>query len=402
MRSKPLVVMLSGAAVLWFTVGMGRVYGLFLKPITADLGLGRNAFALAIAVQNVIWGVAQPFAGMISDRFGAARVLVTGAILYGVGLVMMAGATSGASLVVTAGLLVGLGISASSFSVVLGAVGRLVAPERRATALAVVSTGGSLGQFMLLPVSQALIAASGWSRALVVLGAAMVILLPLSFVLSGRVSEEVGQAGGSPLAAMREALGHRGYVLLAAGFFVCGFHVAFISTHLPAYLVDQGFSPQFGVTAVTTIGFFNVIGTYFWGVWAGRYRKKYLLAGLYLLRAIVMSFFLLLPTTEASTLVFSAAMGALWLGTVPLTSGLIAQMLGTRYMSTLFGGVFLSHQVGAFLGVWLGGYAFDLFHSYGSVWSLAVALSVVATIVHYRILDDAEPPRTPVLAAAAN
>jgi predicted MFS family arabinose efflux permease len=402
MRTKPLIVMLSGAAILCLTVGMSRSYGLFLKPITADLGISRTAFALAIAVQNLIWGLAQPVAGMISDRFGAARVLVGGAALYLVGLLLMSGATGGLSLMVSAGLLVGLGISATSFSVVLGAVGRLVAPERRAQALAVVSTGASFGQFMFLPVGQATIAAGGWSGALVILGLAMATILPLSLALKGRASDALGPGAGFPSRAMGEAIGHQGYLLLAAGFFSCGFFVAFIATHLPAYLVDEGLSARMGGTAVTTIMFFNVIGTYLWGTWAGRYRRKYLLACLYLLRAVAMALFLVLPRSEASILVFSAVTGLLWLGTVPLTSGLIAQMLGTRYLSTLFGGVFLSHQVGAFLGVWLGGFVFDATRSYGLVWGLAIALSLAATVIHLRILDETEPPGTPVLAAAAD
>lgn len=402
MRTKPMLVMLSGAAILCLTVGMSRSYGLFLKPITVDLGITRNVFALAIAVQNLIWGVAQPVAGMISDRFGAGRVLAVGAALYVGGLLTMAGATGGPSLMVSAGLLVGLGISATSFSVVLGAVGRLVAAERRAQALAVVSTGASFGQFMFLPVAKATISAGGWSTALVLLGACMAIILPLSLAMKGRASEVPGQGGGFPSQAMGEAIGHKGYLLLAAGFFSCGFFVAFIATHLPAYLVDEGLSAQMGGTAVTTIMFFNVIGTYLWGIWAGRYRKKYLLAGLYLLRAVAMVLFLVLPKSEMSILIFSAVTGLLWLGTVPLTSGLIAQMLGTRYLSTLFGGVFLSHQVGAFLGVWLGGFVFDATHSYGPVWKLAIALSVASTVIHLRILDETEPPGTPVLAAAVD
>ncbi len=402
MRAKPLLVMLSGAAVLCLTVGMSRSYGLFLKPVTADLGLTRNVFALAIAVQNLLWGLAQPFAGMISDRFGAGRVLAAGAALYGGGLLLMAGATGGPSLMASAGLLVGLGISATSFSVVLGAVGRLVAEERRAQALAVVSTGASFGQFMFLPVAQSLIGAGGWSSALVILGVAMAVILPLSLALKGRAGGMGGQGAGFPYRAMGEALGHQGYLLLAAGFFSCGFFVAFIATHLPAYLVDEGFPAQTGGTAVTTIMFFNVIGTYLWGTWGGRHRKKHLLAGLYLLRAVSMVLFLLLPRTEESILIFAAATGLLWLGTVPLTSGLLAQMLGARYLSTLFGGVFLSHQVGAFLGVWLGGFVFDQTHSYGPVWTLLVALSVASTLIHLKILDETEPPQTPVLAAATD
>lgn len=402
MRTKPWLVMLSGAAILCLTVGMSRSYGLFLKPITADLGITRNVFALAIAVQNLLWGLAQPFAGMLSDRFGAGRVLAAGAALYGAGVLLMAGATGGLSLTASAGLLVGIGISATSFSVVLGAVGRLVAEEKRAQALAVVSTGASFGQFMFLPVAQALIGAGGWSSALVILGVGMIVILPLSLALKGRAGEVGGQVAGIPYRAMGEALGHQGYLLLAAGFFSCGFFVAFIATHLPAYLVDEGFPAQTGGTAVTTIMFFNVIGTYLWGTWAGRYRKKYLLAGLYLLRAVSMILFLILPKTEASILIFAATTGLLWLGTVPLTSGLLAQMLGARYLSTLFGGVFLSHQVGAFLGVWLGGFVFDQTHTYGPVWTLLVALSVASAVIHLRILDETEPPETPVLAAAAN
>lgn len=400
MRSRSLVVMFAASVILCMTVGMARAYGLFLKPITGDLGLSRNVFALAIAVQNVVWGLAQPFAGMISDRFGAGRVLVVGALLYAGGLIGMSGATGGLSLMLSAGLVVGLGIAATSFSVVLGAVGRLVPPERRTLALAVVSTGGSFGQFMMLPVSQALLSAGGWSRSLLGLGLMFTLVLPLALALRGKVFEASAQGGSSPGRAIGEAIAHRGYLFLTAGFFVCGFHVAFIATHLPAYLVDAGLPSGLGVTALTVVGFFNVIGTYLWGIFGGRYRKKYLLAALYSIRAVAILLFVVLPITTASVLVFSAVMGMLWLGTVPLTSGLIAQMFGTRYMSTLFGGVFLSHQVGAFLGVWLGGYAFDLLHSYDLVWRLAIALSVAATVLHLRILDEPEQPPSAALALA--
>lgn len=401
---RPLVVMLSAAAILCLTVGMCRSYGLFLKPITTDLGIGRNAFAFAVAIQQVMWGVGQPFAGMIADRFGAARVLVVGALFYLAGLVMMGSATSGASLIVSTGLLVGLGISASTFSVVLGAVGRLVSEEKRAFALAVASTGGSFGQFMIFPVTTGLLAATSWSRTLTILGCSMAVILPLSLALRGKV--EAVSAGspagaGSMFKAVGEALGHRGYLYLVAGFSVCGFHVAFISTHLPAHLTDHGLDVSMGNTAMIVIGFFNVIGTYVWGLWGGRYRKKYLLAGLYFVRGLALVAFLALPVSSTSALVFAAVMGLLWLGTVPLTSGLIAQMFGTRYMSTLFGGVFLGHQIGAFLGVWLGGYVYDRLHSYGLTWQLAIALSFMATFLHLRLLDEPEPPREPALAVAA-
>jgi len=399
---RPFLIMLSGAAIMCLAVGMARSYGLFLKPMTADLGIGRNAFAFAVAIQQVIWGLAQPFAGMIADRFGAARVLSVGGLLYLAGLVLMSSATSGMSLALSIGLIIGLGVSATSFSVVLGAVGRLVPAEKRALALAIASTGGSFGQFMIFPVAGALLGAAGWSRALVILGGSMAAILPLSWMLRGKVDETGGSGtagAGSMFKAVGEALRHRGYLFLVAGFSVCGFHVAFISSHLPAYLSDQGLG-TLGTTAMGMIGFFNVVGTYAWGIYGGRYRKKYLLAGLYAARGLAMVLFLALPLSRESVLFFSALMGTLWLGTVPLTSGLIAQMFGTRYMSTLFGGVYLGHQIGAFLGVWLGGWVFDTLHSYAVTWQLAIALSFASMIVHMRLSDQPDPPRAPVLVAA--
>lgn len=399
MRSRPFIIMICGAAILCLTIGMGRSYGLFLTPITGDLGIGRSAFAFAIAAQNILWGLSQPFAGMISDRFGAAKVLIVGSILYLVGLATMSGATGTISLFFSAGLIVGLGISATSFSVVLGAVGRLVPPEKRSLALAVASTGGSFGQFMMIPVCQTLISAHGWSTALIVLGLIMALNLPLAFMLKGRAIDTPPASDdtfASPTEALTEAFRHKGYRYLTAGFFVCGFHVVFISTHLPAYLLDQGLPAKLGATAITVIGFFNIFGTYLWGLSAGRYRKKHLLSTLYFLRAIVITLFIALPVTEMSVLAFSAAIGLLWLGTVPLTSGLVAQIFGPRYMSTLFGVVFLSHQVGAFLGAWLAGFMFDASGSYTAVWVMAVILSLTATVLHMRINDQREPVLVPV------
>ncbi len=385
---KYLLIAISGAAILCLAMGTRQTFGLFLAPVTEALGTGRGAFAMAIAIQNIIWGMTQPFSGMLADKYGSARVLAGGAVLYIVGLLTMGGATSVGSLQLGAGVLVGFGMSAVSFSVVLGAVGRLVAEEKRTLALTLASTGASLGQFLMIPIGQSMIDGFGWSTALFVFAVVILLIFPLGLLLRGKSADipfEADEVIQSPGQALREAFGHSGYRYLTAGFFVCGFHVVFIATHLPAYLSDKGLSSTLGATALTVIGLANIFGTYFWGMAGGRFSKKNLLSWLYLARAVVLALFLALPKNEITVLTFAGCMGLLWLGTVPLTSGLVAQIFGPRYMSTLFGVVFFSHQVGAFLGVWLGGFVFDSFGSYEAVWVVSIVLSVFATFLHTRI-----------------
>lgn len=393
-----LLLTLAGAAILCLSLGIRQTFGLFLPAMTVDLGLSREAFALAIAFQNLLWGFVQPFVGMLADRFGAGRIIILGCLCYLAGLLVMGQASGVLTLNLGAGLLVGLGMSGTGFAVVLGAVGRLVSDRQRTVALALASAGGSFGQFMMIPLGQGFLSSYGWQTALLLLGLIVLLMAPLAVAVRSRGEEtaSVETVADSPLAALREAFGHRGYKLLTMGFFVCGFHVVFIATHLPAYLRDLGFAPSLGATALTLIGLTNIVGTYTWGHMGGLFRKKRTLAVLYGLRSLVLLGFILLPKTELTVIVFAVCMGALWLGTVPLTSGLVAQIFGTRYLSTLFGVVFLGHQLGAFLGAWLGGFVFDHTGSYDAVWIVACALSVMATLIHLAI----DERRTPLVRAA--
>lgn len=388
----PTLIVVVGCVIALLTFGVRSGFGLFLGPMSAQLGWGREVFALAIAVQNLLWGLGQPFAGALADRYGAGRVLATGGLLYALGVYLMAVTTTPSMLMLSAGLLVGLGLAGASFSIVLAAFSRMVSAEKRSWALGIGTAAGSLGQFLMVPLGQAFLSAYGWVTALMLLSACVALVVPLSSVLAGKPQHSDSAHEQSIGEALREAGGHRGYWLLISGFFVCGFHVAFIQTHLPAYLADAGLGAQVGAWALALVGLFNIIGAYTSGILGGRYSKKYLLSVLYLGRAIAIAVFVLVPVSLASVLIFSAVMGLLWLSTVPLTSGLVAQIFGTRYMATLFGIVFFSHQVGAFLGVWLGGYFYDATGSYALVWWLGVALGVLASILHWPI-DERQVPR---------
>jgi predicted MFS family arabinose efflux permease len=396
MERKAFVAVMCGALVLTLAMGIRQTFGLFLSPMSIDLGIGRESFALAMAIQNILWGVAQPVTGMIADKYGAGRVLVVGTAAYVAGLVIMSGAASVSDLQLGGGVFVGLAMSCTSFAVVLGAIGRAVPAEKRSMALGLASAGGSFGQFIMAPVGQGLIAANGWAGALVAMAVVALLMAPLAIVLAGR-PESSGSTGAEAISqSLSQALGeagrHGGFWYLTVGFFVCGFQVVFIAVHLPAYLGDIGLSASLGATALALIGFFNIVGTWLCGFLGGRYSKKYVLSGLYTLRSLVIVLFLVGPKTEATVLVFAAAIGLLWLGTVPLTSGLVAQIFGVRYMSTLFGIVFLSHQVGSFLGVWLGGVVFDATGSYDSIWIASVLLGLAAAALH---LPIAERPLRP-------
>ena len=399
-KYKWLLLTLSGSAILFLALGIRQTFGLFLPAMTADLGISRQTFALAIAFQNLLWGFVQPFVGMVADRFGAGRVIALGCLSYLVGLLIMGQASGVLALNLGAGLLVGLGLSGCGFAVVLGAVGRLVSERQRSVALALASAGGSFGQFVMVPLGQSFLSGYGWQTALVLLALFSLFMAPLAWSVRSRSSTAgpaIDMAAASPLAALREAFGHRGYKLLTMGFFVCGFHVVFIAVHLPAYLRDLGFAPQLGALALTLIGLGNIFGTYAWGHMGGLFRKKKALSLLYGLRALVLLGFILLPKSELTVIVFAVCMGTLWLGTVPLTSGLVAQIFGTRYLSTLFGVVFLGHQIGAFTGAWLGGWVFDHTGSYDAVWVVACALSVMATLIHLAIDERRTPAVKPVL-----
>jgi predicted MFS family arabinose efflux permease len=392
------LVLICGALLLTLAMGIRQTFGLFLAPMSAELGLGREAFAFAMAIQNLLWGAVQPLTGMIADRFGAVPVLLLGTAAYALGLTVMSGAAGPWDLYAGGGILVGLAMSATSFSVVLGVVGRVVAPEKRSMALGVVSAGGSFGQFIMAPVGQQLIAAQGTTGALITLALLSLLMAPLAIGMAQRrhaVPVPPATTATVKAIAVKQSLGnalseagrHPGFWYLAAGFFVCGFQVVFIAVHLPAYLNDLGLDPALGATALALIGFFNVIGTWSCGALGGRYSKKYLLSSLYITRALIIAVFLAAPKTEAVVVVFAAALGLLWLGTVPLTSGLVAQIFGVRYLSTLFGIVFLSHQLGSFLGVWVGGIVYDSTGSYDSIWIASIVLGVLAALLHLPIAD---------------
>jgi predicted MFS family arabinose efflux permease len=375
------------------SLGARHVQGLFLLPMTADRGWSREAFGFALAMQNLVWGLAQPFTGMIADRFGSVRVLLGGLLLYATGLCLMSLADSPTAFTLSAGLLVGVALSATSFAVVYGALGRIVPASRRSWALGLAGAFGGLGQFLMVPGTQSLLNAFGWAVALVLLAVVCACLLPLAFALREDPAHALdNEPAQSMAAAIREALAHRGFWLLNLGFLACGFQLAFIASHLPAYLLDQGLHPRTAVIALSLIALANVAGTYLCGYLGGLYRRKYLLSGIYLLRALAMALFVLLPLTEPSVYAFAFVMGLIWLGTVPLTTGLVAQVFGVRYLATLFGFVFFGHQLGAFFGVWLGGHVFDATRSYDAIWLGSIMLGVAAALLHWPI-DDAQVRR---------
>jgi len=380
-----------GAFVVLLSFGVRSSFGLFLQPMSLDLGWGREVFALAMAIQNLLWGVSQPFVGAIADKWGTARTVVGGGLLYALGVYMMSTTASPPELYFSAGVLVGFALSGTAFGVVLAAVGRSVPAERRSVALGITTAVGSLGQFLLPPIGQAFLSAYGWKTALALLAFGSIAMVFAAGGLRGR-PEASGQDEQTIRQALTEARRHSGYLYLTAGFFVCGWHLAFIAVHLPAYLGDGGISTEVAAWCLALVGLFNVVGSYVSGVLGGRLSKKYCLSFLYLTRSVVILAFVMLPLSVGSALLFSAAMGLLWLSTVPLTSGLVAQIFGPRYMATLFGIVFFSHQVGSFLGVWLGGYLYDLYGSYDVIWWLSIALGLVAALLHWPI-DEREVPR---------
>lgn len=389
----PAVVIVCGCLIALIGYGARTSFGLFTEPLSVARGWDREVFALAIAIQNLLWGLGQPAAGAVADRFGAGRVLAAGGIVYALGTALMAVAATPFAFYLSGGLLVGLGLSAGSFTIVLAAFSRLVPADRRSWAMGVGTAAGSMGQFVFAPLGQGFISAYGWATALVLIAAAVAFVPVLATALGGRPADD-GEADEPPMGlrqAVREAFGHRSYVLLAAGFFVCGFHVAFITTHLPPYLSDIGLSTSTAAWALALVGLFNVMGAYTAGILGSRFSRRKLLSGIYLGRAIAITAFLLIPASTLTVLVFAALMGLLWLSTVPLTSGLIALFFGTRHMGTLFGFVFLSHQVGAFIGVYLGGLLYESTGSYDGVWWLSVALGLFAAAVHWPIVERRAP-----------
>jgi MFS family permease len=382
-------VLICGAAIVTVSMGIRHGFGLWLQPITMDRGWTRETFALAIAVQNLTWGLAGPFAGALADKFGAVRVLIAGSVLYSLGLVLMGLATSGAAFTGSAGVLLGMAQSGTTYAVVYGVIGRTVAPEKRSWAMGVTAAAGSFGQFLMVPVENGLIGGIGWQNALFVLGCLALIIIPLSFGLKEPAAALVKGPQQSIGAAVREAFSYPSFQLLMAGYFVCGFQVVFIGVHMPSYLKDHGMAPEVATTALALIGLFNVVGTYAAGSLGQRMAKRHILAAIYLARSVVIVAFLAAPLTPMSVYVFAAVMGVLWLSTVPPTNAVVAQIFGVQYLSMLGGFVFLSHQIGSFLGVWLGGVLYDRTGSYDVVWGIAVALGVFAALVNLPVRETA-------------
>ncbi|MFZ5956385.1 MFS transporter [Pseudomonas knackmussii] len=379
-------ILLSGALILALSLGTRHGFGLFLAPMSAEFGWGREVFAFAIALQNLIWGIAQPFTGALADRFGAGRAVLVGGLLYAVGLVLMGHADSAASLSLSAGLLIGIGLSGTSFSVILGAVGRAVPLEKRSMAMGISAAAGSFGQFAMLPGTLGLIGWLGWSTALLALGLLVALIVPLAGLMRDKPLPVLAheQSLGE---ALREACGHSGFWLLSLGFFVCGFQVVFIGVHLPAYLVDRHLPATVGTTVLALVGLFNVFGTYLAGWLGGRWSKPKLLTALYLIRGLVILAFLWAPLTVWTAYAFGIAMGLLWLSTVPLTNGTVATLFGVRNLSMLGGITFLFHQIGAFLGGWLGGYVYDHTGNYDLVWQISILLSLLAGLLNWPVRE---------------
>ncbi|BCD83819.1 MFS transporter [Pseudomonas solani] len=379
-------ILLGASLILALSLGIRHGFGLFLAPMSAEFGWGREVFAFAIALQNLIWGLAQPVTGAIADRFGAMKTVVIGGVLYAVGLVLMGYSHSPMGLSLSAGLLIGIGLSGTSFSVILGVVGRAVPPEKRSMAMGIAAAAGSFGQFAMLPGTLGLIGWLGWSSALLALGLLVALIVPLAGMIKDQPlpvaahEQTLGEA-------LREACSHSGFWLLALGFFVCGFQVVFIGVHLPAYLVDQHLPAQVGTTVLALVGLFNVFGTYIAGWLGGRLSKPRLLTVLYLLRAVVIVAFVYSPLSTWSAYAFGIAMGLLWLSTVPLTNGTVATLFGVRNLSMLGGIVFLFHQFGAFLGGWLGGYLYDHTGSYDMVWQISILLSLMAAALNWPVRE---------------
>jgi predicted MFS family arabinose efflux permease len=389
MSRAALTAIAAGSFIVLLSFGIRSSFGLFLQPISMDLGSGREMFALALAIQNLVWGAAQPFIGMVADRWGVARTVAAGGLLYALALYLMATAASAFDLHLSAGLLIGLALGGTGFGVVLAAVGRAVPAEARSMALGITTALGSFGQFLMPPIGQTLITSYGWQTTLMLLALAALLLIPAAGGLRSPTTGSHGRDTQTLGAALSEASRHSGFLYLTAGFFVCGWHLAFIAVHLPAYLADGGIGAGVAAWCLALVGLFNVIGSYTAGVLGGRFSKKYCLSFLYAARSVLILAFIMAPLSVASALLFSAIMGLLWLSTVPLTSGLVAQIFGPRYMATLFGIVFLSHQVGSFLGVWLGGYLYDAYGSYDLIWWLSIALGLIAALLHWPIDERA-------------
>jgi MFS family permease len=386
----PLVIVVCGCLIGLLTFGPRSTLGFFMQPMSRDFSWGRDVFGLALAIQNLLWGIGQPLAGAVADRFGSVRVICAGAAMYTAGLILMRYSTTPLALDLSAGLLIGFGLSGCSFNLVLAAFGKLLPAEWRGVALGAGTAAGSLGQFVFAPFGVAMIDNFGWQSALMVFACLMVLVLPLSLALAtpGQASDPVAVAEQQTFRhALAEAFGHRSYILLVLGFFTCGFQLAFITVHLPAYLVDRGVSAQLGGWVVATIGLFNIVGSLSVGWLQSRLPKRYILSVIYSVRAMAIVAFISFPITPFSALAFGMVTGLAWLSAVPPTSSLVALMFGTRWLATLYGFAFFSHQVGGFLGVWLGGVVFEKYHSYAPIWWFAVLLGIASALINLPIVE---------------
>src|SRR5262245_34958330 len=397
----PVVIVLCGCLISMLSFGPRSALGLFLTPQSQAYGWGRDVFGLAIAIQNILWGIGQPIAGMLADRFGIVRVLWAGGLCYAAGLALMAYSTTPLMLDISAGVLIGFGLAGSSFSIVLSAFGKLLPERWRSLAFGGGAAAGSFGQFLFAPLTVSLIGFAGWQETLVTFAVVMLLVLPLSIALLTGGTEQ-GAGAGAPQQSLRQALaeafGHRSYVLLVLGFFTCGFQLAFITIHMPAYLLDRGLSTEVGGWTIAVIGLFNIVGSLGSG-WLSNYMpKRYILSVIYFGRALAILGFIMLPVTPLTSILFGAVMGLLWLSTVAPTNGIIALMFGTRWLATLAGFAFFSHQVGGFLGVWLGGLAFERTGSYDTVWWLAILFGVLSAVINLPIVE--KPVARPAAAAA--
>jgi MFS family permease len=386
----PLVIIVCGCAIALLSFGPRSSLGFFIQPMSREFTWGRDVFGLALALQNLLWGLGQPIAGAVADRFGLLRVMIGGALLYAGGLLMMRYASTPASLDLGAGVMIGFGLSGCSFNLVLSAFSKLLPPEKRGIALGAGTAAGSFGQFLFAPFGVAMIDNFGWQASLTAFALLMLLIVPLSLAIATppATSSKVPVADQQSFkTALAEAFGHRSYVLLVLGFFTCGFQLAFITVHLPAYLSDRGVSAQTGGWVVAAIGLFNIIGSLSVGALQNKFPKRYILSLLYFTRAISIIAFISFPITAFSAIVFGAAMGLTWLSTVPPTSALVSLMFGTRWFATLYGFAFVSHQVGGFLGIWLGGIVFEQFGSYTAIWWLSVLFGVLSALINLPIVE---------------
>ena len=381
-----MVVIIAGCLISIIGFGIRSTFGIYLEPMTSDLGWTRETYGLAMALQNLFWGLALPIAGALADKFGPTRVIWVGAVMYGLGVWGMSLAETGFMLSMTGGVLAGTGIAFSAFTLAMASMARVASPERRSIVLGLGTAAGSFGQVLFSPIAQGFVNSYGWADTLVIFSVTTLILIPLAWMLPTDPSASTENTGSQTLkSAISEAMSHRGFLLLTTGFFVCGFHVAFITVHFPAYIRDLGLDPIVGAYSLALIGLFNIFGSFMSGYIGQKRSKKSSLAVIYFLRSVVIAALLLSPKTPLVIYSFAAAMGILWLSTVPLTSGIVAQVFGVRYMATLFGIVFLSHQLGSFLGVWWGGRIYDETGSYDQMWWAGIVLGLVAAALHVYI-----------------